>query len=156
MQKTITLMILIIFLLSCNQTKNNKEKKPSENIQTRDIVIETVSLSAKPNVFKLSELPETVEVTMMNNTNDTITTGLHYQIEHYKNNEWIEVSPEQFFHDLGYRLTPSDFHTFDKKFLTKQINYNVGKYRIAKYYLKSDYQKTKKEFKIYAEFNIEQ
>lgn len=149
-------MISTTILLSCNQIKNNKKKKSIENKQTKDIIIETVSLSVEPNVFKLSELPEKVEVTMTNNTNDTITTGLHYQIEHYKNNEWIEVSPDQFFHDLGYKLIPSDFHTFDKKLLTKQIDYNVGKYRIVKYYLKSDYQKAKKDFKVYAEFNIEQ
>lgn len=151
----ILLMITTIFLSSCNQTKNDKKGKSIENKQTKNIVSKTVSLSVEPNVFKLSELPETVEVTMTNNTNDTITTGLHYQIEHYKNNEWIEVSPDQFFQDLGYRLTPSDFHTFDKRLLTEQIDYNVGKFRIVKYYLKFDYQKTKTDFKVYAEFNIE-
>lgn len=92
---------------------------------------------------------------MTNNTNDTITTGLHYQIEQYKDNEWIKVSPDQFFYDLGILLRPSDFHTFDKKLLRKQIEYKVGAYRIKKYYLKSDYQKERKSFNVYAAFNIE-
>lgn len=91
---------------------------------------------------------------MTNKTNDTITTGLYYQIEHYKNNGWIEIMPAQFFHDLGYRLKPSDFHTFDKKLLTNQIDYDIGKYRIVKYYLKSDYKNTKKKFNVYTEFTI--
>ena len=92
---------------------------------------------------------------MTNNTNDTITTGLYYRIEFYEKKEWKVISPEQFFVDLGWTLIPSGFHTFETKLLKEQINYKAGKYRIVKYYLKSDYQKTKEELNVYAEFNIE-
>ena len=156
---TIKIFILLIvsttILLSCNQTRNDKNEKSYENKHAKNVLNDTVALSAKPNVLKLSELPNLVEVTITNNTNDTITTGLHYRIEYYEKNEWNEVSPEQLFHDLGWTLIPSGFHTFETKLLPDKINYRIGKYRIVKYYLKSDYQNTKKDFNVYAEFNIE-
>lgn len=115
---------------------------------------ETVSLSVNPNVVNLSELPETVEVTMTNNMQKTISAGLHYWIERYENNEWIKVSPEQAFEDIGYNFSPSVFYTYEKSLFTEEIDYKVGKYRIAKYYLKSNYQETKEAFRVYAEFEV--
>lgn len=155
MRKFILLIISTAFLLGCNQTIKGREEKPTENKQTNDVVDTSVSLSIEPNIFKLSELPEMLKVTITNNTNDTITTGLHYRIENYKNNEWEQVSPDQVFVDLGIILKPSDSHTFDKKLLSKQIDYKVGKYRIVKHYLKSDYQKTREKFNVYAEFEVD-
>lgn len=152
---SILLMVSTIILLSCNQTGNDKKEKSYENKQAKNVLNDTVSLSVKPNLLKFSKLPNLVEVTITNNTNDTITTGLHYSIEHHEKNEWNEVSPEQLFHDLGWTLIPSGFHTFETKLLPDKINYKTGKYRIVKYYLKADYQKTKKYFNISAEFNIE-
>ena len=151
----ILLMVFTTILLSCNQTRNDKKEKSNENKQSKNVLNDTISLSVKPNVLKLSELPNLVEVTMTNNTNDTITTGLYYRIEYYYKNHWNEVSPDQLFHDLGWTLIPSSFHTFETKLLPDTINYKTGKYRIVKYYLKSDYQKTRKDFNVYAEFNIE-
>ena len=112
-----------------------------------------VTLSVKPNLVKLSELPEIAEVTMTNNTQETISAGLHYWIERYENKEWKKVSPEQAFEDIGYNFSPSVFYTYEKSLFTDEIDYKVGKYRIVKYYLKSDYQE-KKEFRIYAEFEV--
>jgi len=115
---------------------------------------ETVTLSVTPNVFNLSELPETVEVTMINNTQETISAGLHYWIECYKNEEWVKVSPEQAFEDMGYKFSPTVFYTYEKNLFREEIDYKVGKYRIAKFYLKSDYQETKEIFPVYAEFDV--
>lgn len=154
--KTLVILIISITTLqSCNKTKNDNTEKSYQNEQAEKVLNKTVSLSVKPDNFKLFELPELVKVTMTNNTNDTITTGLYYRIEFYENNEWKVISPEQFFEDLGWTLKPSDFHIFETKLLTEQIDYKPGKYRIVKYYLKSDYQNTKEELNIYAEFNIE-
>ncbi len=153
--KNLTLLIISsTLLLSCNQTK--KEEKQSATIeQINNIEDKSVSLSVVPNVFKLSEIPDTVTVTITNNTNDTITTGLHYQIENYENNEWKEVSPKDMvFHDLGWRLKPTESENFDKKLYKDQFNYKAGKYRIVKYYLNSDYQKTRENHNVYGEFEI--
>lgn len=120
-----------------------------------DNVDKTVSLSVEPKVFKLSENPDTIIVKMTNNINDTTTTGVHYQIENYENNEWKEVSPKDMvFHDLGWRIKPTESENFDKKLYKDQINYRVGKYRIVKYYLNSDYQKTRKNHNVYGKFEI--
>lgn len=115
---------------------------------------EIVSLLVTPNVLDLSELPETVEVTMINNTQETVSAGLHYWIEHYENSKWVRVSPEQVFEDIGYNFSPSVFYTYEKNLFREEIDYKVGKYRIAKYYLKSDYQETKEKFRVYTEFCV--
>lgn len=155
MKNLILLIISTTLLLSCNQTKK-EEKQSASTEQINNIEDKSVSLSVVPNVFKLSEIPDTVTVTITNNTNDTITTGLHYQIENYENNEWKEVSPKDIlFHDLGWTLKPTDTENFEKKLYKDQINYKAGKYRIVKYYLNSDYQKTKENHNVYGEFDIE-
>ncbi|MBL3547385.1 immunoglobulin-like domain-containing protein [Chryseobacterium sp. KMC2] len=152
-----TLILLIIsstLLLSCNQNKKKEEQSTTKE-QVNDVVDKTVSLSIEPKIFKLSEIPDILKVTISNNTNDTITTGVHYQIENYQNNVWKEVSPKDIvFEDLGWRLKPAESEDFDKKLYKDQINYKAGKYRIVKYYLNSDYQTTKETHNVYGEFEI--
>ncbi|RWW91959.1 hypothetical protein EPI11_17175 [Flavobacterium cerinum] len=156
MKNLILFIISTTLLLSCTQTKQKEEEQLDKNEQVKDVIGKSVSLSVKPNVFKLSELPDTVTITMTNNTTDTITTGLHYYIEKLENKEWKEISPkDMLFHDLGWQLRPTDTKNFEKKLYKDQISYKVGKYRIVKYYLNSDYQKTKKDFHMYAEFEVE-
>lgn len=160
MKNLILLIISTTLLFSCNQPKKEekqsiKKERPIQNEQT-DVMDKSVSLSVKPDVFKLSDIPDTVIVKMTNNTNDTISTGLHYKIENYEKNEWKEIMPKDIvFNDLGWRLKPTDSENFEKKLYKDQINYKAGRYRIVKYYLKSDYQETKENFNVYAEFKVE-
>lgn len=153
MKKLILLIILVTFSMSCNQTKKGEELIKKEQVNA--VEDKSVSLFVDPNVFKHSEIPDVIKVTMTNNSNDTITTGLHYQIENYENNEWKEVSSKDMvFHDLGWRLKPTESENFEKELYKDQINYKAGKYRIVKYYLKSDYQKTRENHNVYGEFEI--
>lgn len=155
MKNLILSIISTTLLLSCNQAKQKEEEQLTKNEQVNDVIGKSVSLSVKPNVFKLSELPDTVTVTITNNTTDTITTGLQYYIEKLENKEWKEISPKNMvFNDLGWQLRPNDTENFEKKLYKDQISYELGKYRIVKYYLNSDYQK-KKKFNVYAEFEVE-
>ena len=140
--------------MSCNQDKKEEEQS-SKKEKGNDVEDGLVSLSIEPNVIKLSEIPDTIKATISNITNDTITTGLHYHIENYQNSVWKEVSPKDMaFHDLGWRLKPTESEIFDKKLYKDQINYKAGKYRIVKYYLNSDYKKTRKSHNVYGEFEI--
>nr|WP_321413531.1 immunoglobulin-like domain-containing protein [uncultured Allomuricauda sp.] len=92
---------------------------------------------------------------MTNNTNDTITTGEHFRIEKFENNEWIDFTPKDIaFNDIGYELKPYGVKTFHENLFKNKIDYKQGKYRIVKYYFKSDYQQTNEDFNIYAEFEI--
>ena len=165
----ILLMIAVLSMLfyQC-ENKDKSDSKENEEVdlsyypveeeikQAKNVLNETVSLSLERSVFKLSKVPTVVKVKITNNTNDTITTGLYYQIENYEKNEWKEVSPpDQFFDLIGFRLTPSDSHTLEKRLLPDKIDYKTGKYRIVKDYIKSDYEKTKKNFHVYTEFKIE-
>ncbi|RZJ91784.1 MAG: hypothetical protein EOO20_04105 [Chryseobacterium sp.] len=155
MKNLILLIISSTLLLSCNQTKKGVGEQSSNKEQVNDIKDKSVLLSLEPNLFKLSEIPDTVTLTITNNTSDTITTGLYYQIESFENNEWKEVSPKDMvFHDLGWKLKPSDTENFQMKLYKDQIDYRAGKYRIVKYYLNSDYRKTKEKQNVYGEFEI--
>lgn len=155
MKQLILLIISTTLLLSCNQPKKNNEEQSTTKEQVNDMVDKTVSLSIEPEIFNLSEIPDAIKVTITNNTNDTITTGVHYQIENYQNNVWKEVSPKDIvFEDLGWRLKPTNSEIFDKKLYKDQINYKTGKYRIVKYYLNSDYQTTRETHNVYGEFEI--
>jgi len=154
MKNLILLVIATTLLLSCKQPKKAKEGESTR--QVKNIVDKSVTLSVEPAVLLLSALPDAITTTMTNNTEDTITTGLQYEIEKYKNNEWNEIAPEGIvFEDLGWQLKPTDTQNFTKKLYKDQIEYKAGKYRIVKHYLKSDYQKTRERFNVYAEFTIE-
>lgn len=157
MKNVILWAMLAVFFFGCNQNKNNHEENPIEtnSKQLPDTINQSVLLFSEPNALMLDQLPANIQVTMTNNTNDTITTGLHYHIEHFEEKKWTKVSPDQLFNDLGYILLPGKSEEFNVKLLQDQIAYNKGKYRIVKYYLKSDYQKTRQDFHVYAEFNIE-
>lgn len=155
MKNIIALTIPIFFLLSCKQTKNESEKTYNQT-KTADTIIEIVKLTINPKSFKLSSLPETVEIEMKNKTNDTITTDDHYQIEKLEEDKWINILPKNMtFYDIGYDLKPLDNKIFEEKLLKNEISYNSGKYRVVKYYLKPDYQKTREKNNVYAEFEIE-
>ncbi len=157
MKKNIILIASAIVLLSCNQTNTDKTENPTDNSseQKSNTNDQTVKLSLTSAELQLSELPDAIKVTMTNNTNDTITTGEHFRIEKFENNEWIDFTPKDIaFTDIGYELMPYASKTFNENLFKNQIDYKSGKYRIAKYYLKSDYRKTKEEFNTYAEFEM--
>lgn len=144
-------------MLSCNQRKTDKSVHPTENFsgQNSDTTDHTVKLSLESAALRLSELPEAIKVTLTNNTTDTIIIGEHFRIEKFEANKWLDFSPKDIvFHDIGFDLKPNCTKTFNKKLFKNKINYKPGKYRIVKYYLKSDYQQTKEDFDVHAEFEI--
>ena len=81
--------------------------------------------------------------------------GYVIKLKIMKDNERKVISPKDIlFHDLGWRLKPSESENFNMKLYKDQINYKTGKYRIVKYYLNSDYQKTKETHNVYGQFDI--
>ena len=76
----ILLVVSSTLLFSCNQI-NKQEEQTTKMEQVNDKEDKSISLSVDPKVFILSQIPDTIKVIM---TNDTITTGLRYQIENYE------------------------------------------------------------------------
>lgn len=113
-----------------------------------------LSLTLQPAYYALSTLPETIEITMHNTTRDTVTTGLHYTIEQFTNNNWETVSPDLIFNDIGYELLPNSSKSFSIPLLKEEIIYSAGSYRISKNSLKNDYHKTRKRYPVLANFTI--
>lgn len=151
-------------MISCNHTnksETNNIAEPSHkvenNIAIKDSLESRVSLVIIPEKLDDSELEESAKVLMTNNTNEKITTGEHYFIEHFNGDEWIKLPffNEIAFHDVGYQLSPSESKEFYVNLYSNKYTYETGQYRVVKYYLKRDYQQTKTENYIYAPFTIE-
>jgi hypothetical protein len=154
---TIVLFMTGFLFLSCNQNKTseNTESASKQKTVSQNELQDTVLLSTATDVFKLSSVPDTLNVKMTNHTGDTLTTGLHYDIQKLENSEWIKVLPDQFFQDIGFGLLPSESKSFTVRMRKDQAVYKAGNYRVVKYYLKQDFKKTRKQFFVYAEFRIE-
>lgn len=154
---TIVLFVTGFLFLSCNQNKTSKktESSPKQKTVSQNELKDTVLLSTATNVFKLSSIPDTLSVKMTNHTVDTLTTGLHYDIQKLEKNEWIKALPDQLYQDIGFGLLPSESKFFTVRMRKDQVVYKSGNYRIVKYYLKQDFKKTRKQFFVYAEFRIE-
>lgn len=155
--KYLFLPLAALFMFSCNTTSNHKEVMHTSDstISVVDTLSTVVKLAVVPETFRLTSLPDSIQVILTNNTSDTITTGLYYIIETFESNEWKEISPTNIaFNDLGWQLRPKDQQSFQQSLYKKQINYQVGQYRIMKSYIKSDYRKTKDKLHVYAEFAI--
>lgn len=77
--------------------------------------------------------PQTLELTVKNNTTEVIQFGARYSIERLVDGKWAEV-------DLGnlaviaimYGLQPGDSHTYTINLFTDTIAYPEGDYRVVK------------------------
>jgi len=153
----ISLFIAFFLLLSCDKNRTPIEKNHDSKYtnKSRYDLQDTVILSISTTVFKITTIPDTVRVAMINSTADTLTTGLHYEIQRLESNKWVKVLPDQMFQDIGFAILPNHSKSFTVKMMKDQAAYKSGDYRIAKYYLNQDFRKTKKHYFVYAEFRIE-
>lgn len=157
MMKIIWTIILAVIFVSCGQSENSQSStSPVKNeAQEQSYTTNEVILTAQPDTLELSSLPDTLNIVMTNYTTDTVTTGLHYCLEFYEKDLWMEVSPkEMVFNDIGFRLVPGGSQVFVIGLYKDSIPYQEGRYRVIKYYLASDYSKTKESHDVYAEFTI--
>lgn len=156
--KSIFCLILSIFFIStCNQIKNEQSKSLNEIEQPKIKIIEKkVLLSIDQKSWNLSDLPESFQLAMVNNTVDSIITGEGIMIEIFENDSWMDISPEGIaYDDIGYPIPAGDTMVFEENIFQDKIDYQPGVYRIGKEYLKPDYPITKKEFCVFSEFLIE-
>lgn len=115
-----------------------------------------VQLTVDPKVFQHAAIPNVLSVHMLNNSSDTIITGLHYQIEYFENQQWKDILPKNLlFNDLGWELKPQQSKNFEKELYKDSLAYKAGKYRIVKHYVKTSFQKKNENFVVYGSFVIE-
>jgi len=77
--------------------------------------------------------PQTLDLTIKNNTGEVIQFGANYSIEHRNGNNWTEV-------DLGnfaviaimYVLQPGDSGDYNINLFTENVKYPEGDYRVVK------------------------
>lgn len=155
--RLISLFIVGFFFLSCDQNSTPKEPVSEKNseINLPDTFQNKVLLISATDIIDLSSIPDTLSIRLINNTADTLTTGMQYGIEKKENKKWTNVLPEQEFQDIGFAIFPGDEKDFTIKLVKDKIKYDRGTYRLVKYYLKQDYYKTRQQFPLYVEFRIE-
>src|SRR5690606_15038001 len=115
MMKIIWTIILAVIFVSCGQSENSQSStSPVKNeAQEQSYTTNEVILTAQPDTLELSSLPDTLSIVMTNYTTDTVTTGLHYCLEFYEKDLWMEVSPKgMVFNDIGFRLVPGGSQVF--------------------------------------------
>jgi len=155
--KMIWILVSTVFFMSCNQSEKGKTVTSlvKKDVQKPDDATNEVMLSVQPDILELSALADTLDIKMTNYTSDTVTTGLHYRVWFFENNQWTTITPKDMvFNDIGYSLRPMDSKDFVIRLFKEKTHYQVGKYRVIKYFLASDYAKTKESHEVYVEFKV--
>lgn len=160
MKKAILYISFLLCMANCGQTNESEKESAVDtlaNIKNNTPLEDKVSMTISSENFQYSDLGKTAEIMIANNTNEKILTGDHYYIEHFKDGQWQKLSffEEIAFHDIGYQLAPLESKKFNISFYGDKHTYDKGQYRVVKYYLKEDYQHTKRLNDIYAPFTIE-
>lgn len=77
--------------------------------------------------------PETLDLTIKNNTGEVIQFGANYSIQRRSDNEWIDVDLDNFaVIAIMYSLQPGESGEYKVNLFPKNVNYTEGEYRIVK------------------------
>jgi len=140
---------LIILLVSAGSawTQNLTEEEIIEND------CKGVLLTITP--FSYPKTPDMVELTLSNQTDNTIQFGAPYTIEKYNpcSEEWEEITfPEGIaFISIMYMLPAGESEVYNTYLYLEQISYDPGLYQIKKQIYSED-----KNIECTAQFEIEQ
>lgn len=118
----------------------------------------TVKLLAVEQQLIYNSIPDTLRLRLFNYSTDVIMTGLHHELQYWKEGEWEKIKyPQDFvlvYEDIGYRLLPKESTDYIVQLYTDLYSFDKGKYRIQKYYIKDKQAPKKVTHYIYAEFEI--
>ena len=159
--KKVIVMLAVLCLAGCKQQSSETalplDKKMETAVPEEEPVEKAVLLKSTPDHFEVSGLSAGASVTMINGTNEIITTGEYYHIEYFNGKDWLKVPffDEIVFNDIGYELPEGVSRNFAIKFYPEKYDYKAGEYRVVKYYLKEDFRETKLRMYVYAPFVIE-
>ena len=112
----------MLLILCCNSCQNkpihnnlNNSVDSIKKVQLED----SVHLS-NINDFNLKNLKRenSVNLKILNNTSETLYFGREFELEIYKDNNWIKVENNIFINDIGYKLLPKKSLTMELLFLS--------------------------------------
>lgn len=142
----------VLLFLSCNSCQN----KPIHNNQNNSVdslnklqLENSVHLS-NINDFYLKNLKREniVNLEILNNTSETLYFGREFELEIYKDNNWIKVENNIFINDIGYKLLPNKSLKMELLFSQQSIK-KIGKYKITK-----KFKSNNKVYESSIEFNV--
>ena len=121
--KTMPVVLVLILFLSCETTRK-KDALPVEKPS---------SIGMKVFPERNIGVPDTLVLTIRNNTGGIIQFGASYSIERLSGKEWTGV-------DLGnfvviavmYDLQPGDSASYKINLYPKEVSYPAGDYRVVK------------------------
>jgi len=134
----ITAITACVFIISCASNKektNNTSDNTSTTSNTRSTLPSSdagISMSIQPDKF--STVPETVKMTIVNNSDTVAEYGAPYIVEEYKNNTWEKMpfTNELAFIDILYIQPAGETKEYDISLYPAMANYKKGNYRIRK------------------------
>jgi hypothetical protein len=142
----------MLLILCCNSCQNkpihnnlNNSVDSIKKVQLED----SVHLS-NINDFNLKNLKRenSVNLKILNNTSETLYFGREFELEIYKDNNWIKVENNIFINDIGYKLLPKKSLTMELLFSQQSIQ-KIGKYKITK-----KFKSNNKVYESSIEFNV--
>jgi len=109
--------------------------------------LNTISMSIDPQEVLLPLTDDFTASLAIRNTTDTIyACGTDYEIEVYKDHEWIyppAKKPTEFaWHALRINIIPNETRTFNIRFFTSVYAYEPGLYRIKKIVINTNTSKS--------------
>lgn len=154
------LFLLIVIMLGCSGCTANQ--KPDDNTKmlggekNEEIVVEDnvknseVLLESCSDETKISS-SKTIEVKMINNSEQDILTGDAYKIEIFSNNEWLEIPIDTSYEDVAYSISAGE----EKHFICMLEGISEsGLYRIKKSYSIENKEGEYLTEYVYTEFQI--
>lgn len=90
-------------------------------------------VSLKLDVTAFDKVPESVHLTITNQSKEVVNTGSDYQLSVLKGEAWEAINMEGFAFDrMIHPIGPSEGEGFDINLFTKEIKYEKGTYKITK------------------------
>lgn len=140
MSKIVFPMVLVLLSLTiyaCQSKKSDKENAETIEQQYNTVKFadgNTLKLTGSPKV--VTNVTDTIVVSMENGTPQEVTTGEYYEVERFIDEEdfkgWQKLPLDMFFIDIAYILQPGESKEFLILLHSENYKYESGRYRICK------------------------
>lgn len=148
----VLILILSVSLCGCHQTKDWQTNIKNNRIlaDNPEIVIQAKNVTNSDGIFIIK-----------NYSSDTLTYGLDFELQEYRNNEWYKIKNKEIeitVEDIGFDLNPGDEREIHHDWSLIYGDLPRGKYRILKRFAvdkTEEFSCAEDRFIIAGEFNIE-
>lgn len=122
-----------------------KEQSAVDNVDTTETVTTEAQVEVTPidkinnevslklDVTAFETVPESIHLTITNQSSDVVSTGSDYELSVLKGDAWEAVNMEGFaFDKMIHPIGPGEGEGFEINLFTREIKYEKGTYKITK------------------------